>query len=158
MDNPPIDVHETVVIDYVQQEVITDGLVENQTLEQSLENTNANDLSALATAAEFVPLLEEPKSDGNNTINNERTEEKIEITNALDQCSNFQEEALKYGVANEESVSTVSAATTPGEYFMTSSYEEMLEILNDYFERTLSKFVVQKKTKNFGMIGNESTV
>lgn len=42
---------------------------------------------------------------------------------------------------------------TPGEYFVTSTYEEMMGILEDYFDRTASRFVVQKRTKDFGVKG-----
>ena len=159
MDSGSIGDHE-VVIDDVQQEIITDGLVENQ-IELSTQ-TSTNDLSALATAAEFVPLLEEAKQEADKNIESDnsiesqasKTENGIANNNQLNLDSATQdEETLKYDDVNEESVSSVSATTTPGEYFMTSSYEEMVEILNDYFERTLSRFVVQKKTKNFGLEG-----
>ena len=130
-------VEETILIDDIQQEIITDSFVdENQ--------SSVNDLSALATAAEFVPLLDESKSEERNESEN---------ADSLNQQSDLQENPMNYDVTSEESISVVSTTTTPGEYFMTSSYKEMVEILTDYFERTMSKFVVQKKTKNFGVVG-----
>ena len=164
MDDGSVGDHETVLIDDVQQEIITDGLVENR-IELSIE-TSTNDLSALATAAEFVPLLEEAKQQTDNNIRSDnvesdsiKTENEMTNNDQLDQDSTTQdEETIEYKDANEESVSSVSATTTPGEYFMTSSYQEMVEILNDYFERTLSRFVVQKKTKNFGLEGTVSII
>lgn len=76
--------------------------------------------------------------------------------NVLDQQVNFPDASLDKLVddmTTEGVPGSFNQKATPGEYFVTSSYEEMMTIIEDYFDRTSSRFVVQKRTKDFGVKG-----
>ena len=40
-----------------------------------------------------------------------------------------------------------------GEYFILSTLDEVKDMLNEYFERTSSNFIVNRKSKDFGLPG-----
>jgi len=144
---------------------LVDSTESGQDLNEETVNCNVDDdLSALAAAAaEFVPTLQETLPDNLNSIDeqsdiNIRTEELADfnvddnVVDATDSGQDLNEDTLDCGI-DDEGLSELNSVATPGEYFVTTSFEEMMQIIQDYFERTDTRFVVQKRTKDFGMTG-----
>ncbi|XP_066927371.1 uncharacterized protein [Clytia hemisphaerica] len=151
----------------IQQEIITDSIDGNQDIitviqvneedasQETISSTQTDigDLSALATVAEYVPLLKDINNIAGNQcydISAANMENESTVFDDLDNDSKTEslEDSM---VLSEESAKDMSVMVTPGEYFVTTTFDEMLQILQDYFDRTATKFVVQKRTKDFGL-------
>ena len=157
--------------DIIQQEIITDSIDGNQDIITVIQvneedasqgtisstQTDIGDLSALATVAEYVPLLKDNNIEENQCYDiSTMNMEKESTVNDLNDDSKNESPEDDSMVLTEESAKDMSVMVTPGEYFVTTTFNEMLQILQDYFERTATKFVVQKRTKDFGLKGEES--
>ena len=169
---------QTEIEDGIQQEIITETIEGDETLITVYQVNGSNvtesrelpldsiaDLSALAAAAEFVPILQETlpndlNSDGKHKSEIEVSAEELSDFNVGDKLDDVAEssqdlndDTLDCGVADDEGLNELNSVVTPGEYFVTTSFEEMHQIIQDYFDRTDTRFVVQKRTKDFGMTG-----
>lgn len=89
------------------------------------------------------------------------TEETTEATNSITGADEETVEESEQDTATSSSIVQIDeyeeqeaddeAAREPAEHFIVSSTDEMTDILDDYFDRTNSHFVIQKKSKYFGM-------